>query len=150
MRGSLTRLCRQSAALAIAVIAVCPAPALATICSVSSVGVVFGSYDSLTSTPLDGVGVISVDCDVSTSFTVALSSGYGSFAQRQMIAGSSQLGYNLYTDASRTMVWGDGVSAGTVSATGSSLNLSVYGRVPAQQNVAAGTYADSVSITVSY
>lgn len=138
------------AVLACALIAVSASPASAVTCGVSSAGVAFGSYDTLISTPLDGVGTIAVNCDASTTFTVALSAGSGTFAQRQMTAGATQLGYNLYTDATRTIVWGDGISGSTVSASGTSVDLSIYGRVPAGQNVAAGVYSDSIVITVSY
>lgn len=146
----VTRTPLASALLAGVVIAVSASPASAAICNVSSAGVAFGNYDTLASTPLDGVGAINVSCDVSTSIVVALSSGSGSFAQRQMTAGTSQLGYNLYTDATRTIVWGDGISGSTVSATGSAIDLSIYGRVPARQNVTANVYSDIVTITVSY
>ena len=138
------------AVLACALIAVSASPASAVTCGVSSAGVAFGSYDTLISTPLDGVGTISVNCLLPTPFTVALSAGSGTFAQRQMTAGATQLGYNLYTDATRTIVWGDGISGSTVSASGTSVDLSIYGRVPAGQNVAAGVYSDSIVITVSY
>jgi len=139
-----------SALLAGVVITVSASPASAATCSVSTAGVAYGSYDTLASTPLDGVGAINVSCDASTSFAVALSSGNGSFAQRLMTAGTSQLGYNLYTDATRTIVWGDGISGSTVSATGTAVDLSIYGRIPAQQNVTAGVYSDTITITVSY
>ena len=138
------------AVLACALLAVSASPASAVTCGVNSAGVAFGNYDTFISTPLDGVGTIAVNCDVSTTFTVALSAGTGSFTQRQMTAGPSQLGYNLYTDATRTIVWGDGISGNTVSATGTSVDLSIYGRVPDGQNVAAGVYSDSIVITVSY
>lgn len=146
----MTRLRLAFAALAGTLIAATAAPASAATCSVSSPGLAFGSYDALASSSLDGVGNINVSCDVSASFTIALSAGSGSFEQRLMTAGASQLGYNLYTDASRTTVWGDGITGNTVSATGDAVTVSVYGRIPARQNVPAGVYADSITVTVSY
>lgn len=149
-KSAMNRRRLASATIAFALIAISSAPASAAVCTVSSAGVAFGAYDTLDPSPLDGVGTISVSCDVSTSFTVALSSGSGSFDQRQMTAGTSQLGYNLYTDATRTIVWGDGISGSTVSDTGTAVDLSVYGRIPALQNVVADVYSDSVTVTVSF
>lgn len=127
------------------------APAWAVICSVTPQGVAFGAYDTLSAAATDGAGTINVSCDASTSFTVSLSTGSGSYAQRLMTGGANQLGYNLYTDASRTTVWGDGLgSTSTVSATGGNVNLPVYGRIPAQQNVPANSYGDTITVTVSY
>jgi spore coat protein U-like protein len=127
------------------------APASAVTCSVTPQGVAFGSYDTLSASPTDGAGNINVSCDASTSFTVSLSTGSGTYSQRIMSGGADQLGYNLYTDASRTAIWGDGLgSTSNVSATGSNVDLSVYGRIPAQQNVPANAYADTVTVTVAY
>lgn len=127
------------------------APAWAVICSVTPQGVAFGAYDTLGASPTDGTGNVNVSCDASTSFTVSLSAGSGSYTQRLMTGGANQLGYNLYTDASRTTVWGDGLgSTSNVSATGTNVDLPAYGRIPAQQNVPANTYGDTITVTVSY
>lgn len=125
-------------------------PVHATSCTVQSAGVAFGAYDPLAASPVDGVGTVRIDCDVQTSLTVALGQGSGSSGTRQMTNGSSQLLYNLYTDASRTFVWGDGVSGSDVSVSGTTINLPVYGRIFARQNVIEGQYADTIVITVSY
>jgi spore coat protein U-like protein len=119
-------------------------------CSVQSTSLVFGAYDSLSAVPLDGVGSIRVDCDVQTSFTVDLSSGSAADGTRAMTSGASRLSYDLYTDGSRTLVWGDGISSADVSATGSAVDLPIYGRIAARQNVPAGEYVDGVVITISY
>lgn len=126
------------------------APAAAATCSVSPQGVSFGSYDTLSSTALDGVGNINVTCDALVTFTVSLSTGSGSYDERLMTGGGAQLGYNLYSDVTRLIVWGDGTTAGNVSASGTNVDLSVYGRIPALQNIPANAYTDSISVTVSY
>jgi spore coat protein U-like protein len=111
----------------------------------------FGSYDPLSFEPLDGVGNIAVRCDADTSFTISLSSGSGSYAARQMTSGAHALEYNLFTDPSRLTVWGDG-SAGsaTLTASASSAEEAVYGRIAARQNVPTGTYTDVVVVTITY
>lgn len=146
----VTRLHLRAAVLAAGLIAVSATPASAAVCILSSTGVAFGNYNTLTSSALDGAGDISVSCDVLSSVTVKLSAGSGTIEQRVMTAGTAQLNYNLYTDSGRTTVWGDGITGSTVSATGVLITFPVYGRIPALQNVVAGSYGDSITITVSY
>lgn len=148
----MTRPLRRAASAVVAVVLVALAsPAAAATCSVSPQGVSFGSYDTLSSTALDGVGNVNVSCDASVSFTVSLSTGSsGTFDPRRMAAGTDYLNYNLYSDAARTTVWGDGVAASNVSATGTNVDLPVYGRIPALQNVPANAYADTITVTVAY
>jgi spore coat protein U-like protein len=128
-----------------------PRTVAAATCTISPQSVSFGSYDTLDSQQLDGVGNISVQCDVETSFTIALSRGTGSYAARQMTSGADVLEYNLYVDPSRLTVWGDG-SAGstTVTKVASAAEEAVYGRVPPRQNIPAGAYTDTVVVTVTY
>ncbi len=125
-------------------------PAFAAVCDINPQGVSFNNYDPLESSDLDGVGNVNIRCDVVTPFSVSFGQGQGAFAQRRMVAGADWLGYNLYTDASRSIIWGDGVSGSTVSATGDNVDLPIYGRIPAGQNVAAGLYSDSITVTVTY
>ncbi|MBA2770573.1 MAG: spore coat protein U domain-containing protein [Sphingomonas sp.] len=126
------------------------APA-AAVCTVTPQGVSFGSYDPLSATALDSAGNVNVTCDVLTSFTVSLSAGSsGSFAERRMTAGTTYLAYNLYIDLLRTIVWGEGLLNSNVTATGTNVDLPVYGRMSALQNVSANTYADALTVTVTY
>ena len=144
------------------------APAVAAIdCSVSSVGVAFGHYDVTQPGADDSTGTLRVTCsrlvsvDPSTvSYVLALGTGAGgSYAMRRMQSGSNFLNYNLFANASRTQVWGDGTSAtvtipGSINYTGSqtsrSTNHSIYGRVPAQQNVQSGSYNDTIVVTITF
>lgn len=114
-------------------------------------GVAFGNYDFLSPTALDGAGGITVHCDAETPYTIALSPGYGSYEARQMRSGEHPLNYNLYTDASRTIVWGDG-TFGTQTVGGSVADhmYSVYARAPAGQNPYVGTYTDNITVTLTF
>jgi spore coat protein U-like protein len=125
-------------------------PAGAASCNAQSAGIVFGAYDVLDASALDGVGSVTVDCDSAVPFSVGLGPGGGSYGQRRMTAATSDLDYNLYSDAARMIVWGDGVGASDVSASGPSVALPIYGRIPARQNVRAGAYTDVITVTVSY
>lgn len=126
-------------------------PAAAASCDISSQGVNFGSYDTLDPQPLDGAGSIAVVCDEEASFTISLSSGAGTYPARRLAGGADALVYNLFIDAARIVVWGDG-SAGSVTLanTASTAQETVYGRIPARQNVPAGGYADTIVVTITY
>ena len=127
------------------------APAAAAVCTVTPQGVSFGNYDPLSASALDGAGNINVTCDTLVPFTVSLSTGSsGTFDERRMTAGAAYLGYNLYIDSVRTIVWGDGVTTSNVSSTGTNVDLPVYGRMPALQNVGTNTYSDTITVTVVY
>lgn len=127
------------------------APPLHAACTVSASGVVFGSYDVFNPASLDGAGNVNVNCDPVISFTVKLSTGGGSYSQRQMTGTSDVLNYNLYTNASRSIVWGDGTGGtSTGGGSGGSVNLPVYGRVTAGQNIPAGSYSDNIVVTVEF
>lgn len=119
--------------------------------NVTTQSVAFGTYDVFSGQSVESTGNVAVTCDVSTLYSISLSPGNGSFASRGMTNGTHQLNYNLFTDATRTTIWGDG-SSGTavVSASGISGNHTVYGRIPASQNAHVGSYSDSIIVTVNY
>ena len=58
----------------------------------------------------------------------------------------------LYSNSGRTVVWGNTVGTNTIAGTGNGSvhNLTVYGSVPAQTTPAAGTYTDTITVTVTY
>ena len=119
-------------------------------CTVSTSMIDFGDIT-------DASGGITVTCTSGTGWTATAGVGSGSgatFASRRMTAGSDLLTYNLYTNAARTTVWGDGSgSTGTLGGTGTGgvQNVTVYGRVGSgQTSVPPGDYEDTVSVTVTY
>lgn len=142
---------RALARLAAAMMAFMAPPLYAVTCTVGTQGVNFGNYDFLSSQNLDGVGNVSVTCDVSASYTMALSQGSGTYASRLLSNGTYHLAYNLYTDASHTTIWGDG-SSGTsiVSGSGTTASYSVYGSSPAGQNPYVGSYSDVITVTLAF
>jgi spore coat protein U-like protein len=127
------------------------APALAASCTVSTVGVAFGSYDVFSSVDTDSTGTVIVSCHSIASYKISLSAGAGTFTSRLMAGEAAQLHYNLFIDPQRLTVWGDGTSGtATVSARGTGGSYPVYGRIPALQNVPAGSYSDTLTVTVTY
>lgn len=126
-------------------------------CTVSTSPVAFGNVNTLSGSNVDASGGGSVSCTNGTGWTATAGAGGGTgatLASRRMTAGSNTLTYNLYTDSARSTVWGDGTgSTGTVTntGTGSAQAFSIYGRVPlGQSSVPAGSYSDTVAVTVTY
>ena len=122
-------------------------------CSLNVTGVSFGSYDVFSNAALDSTGNIDVNCPSGVGYSIALSEGGGRHAQRVMNSGGNRLNYNLYTEANRGVVWGDATSGtARVSGTGigMSVNHAVYGRIPARQNVHAGSYSDIIIVALTF
>jgi spore coat protein U-like protein len=138
-------------------------------CTISTVGVAFGVYDPSLSTPDDSNGSVNVTCFYtgpggadSTNYSVALSTGSGgSYAPRRLSAGASRMNYNLFRDAGRSQIWGNG-TAGTSIVTGNikvgpgagnntrTANHPVYGRIPALQDADTGNYSDTILVTLTF
>lgn len=151
-------------ALAAMLVAAIATPAEAcTLCSctTSTTALNFGNYDPVTASPDDASAAVSIDCSgvVSLFGLVEVKAGTGqssSFAQRTMRRLGVSLNYNLFANSPRTQILGDG-TGGTTTVTSSlngllffSTSVPVYGRAPAGQWVAAGTYTDTIQITVQY
>jgi len=92
-----------------------------------------------------------------TTITIDLSKGSApSYFPRQMRKGAETMSYNLYLDAARVSGWGDG-TGGTSRygpmfppLLGSPVTVTVYGRIPASQNVSAGAYTDTITATINF
>ena len=158
----------RRACLGLAALLVCIKASAAIDCTVSTVGVAFGNYDPLSLVPTDSTGNVTIVCVYLSggaqqiSYTVQLSPGSsGTSLQRRMQALPSVLRYNLFSDAARSAIWGDG-SAGTTVANGSVTigpgvgngrredARSIYGRIPAHQYALSGNYADSIIVTLVF
>ena len=128
-------------------------------CTVSTTGVSFGSYNVYSASDLDSTGTVTYSCGIGTlSISIDLSRGSSSgFNPRTMNNGSNTLNYNLYMDAARSSIWGNGTAGTshyTTSATalllGGGATLTVYGRVPALQDAAAGAHSDTIVVTINF
>jgi spore coat protein U-like protein len=114
----------------------------------------FGTYDPFSTTPLDVVGSLRHNCPQNTPVRILLDrGGSATFTPRQMRSGSEVLAYNLYLDPPSSpgaRIWGDG-SGGTYEYNGTGkITVELYGRVFAQQDVAVGTYTDTVTVTAFF
>lgn len=130
-------------------------------CLVSAQNLAFADYVPAAG-DVDAESQISVRCTTGTAFDVALNGGStagGSIGQRLMASGSDVLQYNLYTDAARTTLWGDGSEGVVVSGEGEGMSpakaqiKTVYGRLPdslANQDAPPGDYSDVITVTVTF
>ncbi|WP_174627542.1 Csu type fimbrial protein [Candidatus Methylobacter favarea] len=127
------------------------------LCSVDSTGLAFGSFNPLTDSTVDSTATLTLTCDESVSYTIALSpGGSGTYNPRRMASGSNTLDYNLYADAGYSQIWGDG-AGGSVTVAGGPAPLgarehTVYGRIPlaSQRGARVGSYSDSIIVTITY
>jgi spore coat protein U-like protein len=147
--STLTRLPGACAAMALTL----AAQSAAAVCLIGVPGVAFGPYDPRSASTTDGAGTLTFT-GCTAAYTIALSTGSSnSYAPRKMAAGPYNLNYNLYTDSSFTLVWGDGTGGTSVrsfSGAPDGAAYTVHGRIPAGQNLGAGSYSDQVIVTVTF
>ncbi|MFA6051999.1 MAG: spore coat U domain-containing protein [Methylobacter sp.] len=126
-------------------------------CTVSATNLTFGVYDP-SAAAHDDTSTVTVTCTKATAYDIGLDAGLAAGAtvttrQMQHATLTDLLNYSLYSDAGRTTNWGNTVSTDTVhvaSATGAAENHTVYGRIATGQYVTAGSYADTITVTVTY
>ena len=129
-------------------------------CTVTTTGINYGTYDVFSTNPTDSTGAITITCNEAPPAIVTISIGpspnSGRFNPRMMRHSSlgDLLNYNLFTDASRTVIWGDGTQ-GTSTVIrrvtrGRPWNATVYGRIPAGQDIPMGQYGETLTVTISW
>lgn len=135
---------------------------IAASCAISTSPLAFASYDPVVvnaSTPLDQAGTVTVTCTLDAATVVTLGQGGNADAGstddvplREMSAGGlNGLAYHLYSDTGRATVWGNTAATGLDhTGTGTATALTVYGQIPAGQNLPSGSYTDVVVATVTF
>lgn len=115
----------------------------------------FGSVGIIASN-LDATSNLVVQCTNGTSYNIGLDNGIGSgatTAARKMTGPNSEtIAYSLFTDSARSTVWGNTIGTNTKAAIGSGAaqTYTVYGRVAPQNSPTPGSYADTVTVTLTY
>lgn len=145
-------------------------------CNLNVTDLSFGTVMQMDPLPSDVQGTVSVQCQAEVADLMGIPAtatvdyvlrlnggGSGDPAQRRMQGPGAMLAYNIFTDAGRQVVWGDG-NNGTVPQTGEfvfselqvlqgtpqSADFISYARIPANINVAPGAYADAVTVTLVF
>ena len=136
----------------------------ATTCTLAVGNVIFGSYDVFSPGSLDTSAPVIVTCsreggpqNINVTIGIGPGANGGSTASRKMkMLGGDLLDYNLFRDASKTSVWGQvpGVDAFTQTLvipnkSSTQLSVTIFGRIPAGQDVQKGVYTDNVVLTVT-
>jgi spore coat protein U-like protein len=148
---------RVLAVLAICLVGATDAAAQAPSCTISVLSVAFGNYNVFTATPLDSTGRVTYRCNAAAA-NISISLGKGAsptFNPRTMTKSGEALNYNLYRNAARTNIWGDGTGGTSVYTranppNNNNVNVTIYGRIPAGQDVSAGAYSDTVLATINF
>jgi len=122
-------------------------------CTFSAGDLVFGTYSGA---QLDAQSSITLTCTSGTAWNIGLDAGTfagATVTTRKMTGpGTSSMSYSLFRNSGRTLNWGNTVGTDTLSGTGSgsAQSVSVYGRVPASQNLPAGSYQDTIIATITF
>ncbi len=136
-----------------------------TITAAAATDVDFGSALSTATTPSNAQGSVTAQCSALTPYTIALNAGANAgtandVTTRRMIntdaavTTNNYVGYQLYSNATRTTVWGATAGTNTVAGTGNGAAQAypIYGQVanPSVNNAATGNYQDTVTATITY
>jgi spore coat protein U-like protein len=141
-------------------------PAQALTCSATISDINFGAVDTLSATPVLSTATMNVSCSAglpleTVAVCMALNAGSGgvSPADRRMLSGASQLGYQLYSNPGRTVVWGNtqvfATSVGLGLGGSGSGSATIYGTVFGGQGTAApgsyiSTFSGSGQVAIQY
>lgn len=130
-------------------------------CTITTIAVGFPAYDPIvahaTSPDTSTSGSVTITCTKGAATTIGLGLGSNaSGSQMRMSDGATPanyLSYALYQDSGFTKVWGNAAPNLVTPAVAPDKTprvFSVYGSIPAAQDLPAGTYNDSVVATVNF
>jgi spore coat protein U-like protein len=130
-------------------------------CTINAGALAFGAYDPIVANaaaPLPGTATLTVTCTNASPATLTLDQGLNAAGGstpaaplRRLANGGSFIGYGLFQDNAHTTTWGDTAGTGVAyTGTGVAGTLTVFGQIPATQNVPAGSYTDTVVATITF
>lgn len=135
-------------------------PVTATVfnnCTVSATSMSFGSLANLGVSNHDASATISLACTPNAAYDVGLDFGSNAAGGVRQLVNSTDstqvVPYAIYRDSARSVAWGNSFGTDTVTgfATGGSASLTAFGRIPTTASaVTAGSYADTVTVTVNF
>ncbi|MDB5960948.1 MAG: spore Coat Protein domain protein [Massilia sp.] len=123
-------------------------------CRINSAPLSFGTVGTLTGA-LRSTSALSVQCVNNNAYQVVLNGGTGANnvgARKMKSAAGGLVGYRLSSTLDGPL-WGDGTLGTAVLSgvgTGATVNIPMYGMVPAQATPAPGDYRDTVTATVVF
>jgi spore coat protein U-like protein len=143
--------------LVVIAVALAVAPQAQAQCRVSvDASVAFGPYNVFGTGHVETTGDVSWRCPGNSPMAVQITISGGNNRDgisRRLAQGGEFLRYDLYRDAARTLVWGDGTYGGSYTAVypgGGWIHVAIYARIPKEQDVAAGIYTDTVAVVINF
>ena len=134
-------------------------------CTISAVNLNFGNYDPISAnaaagSDLYGNTTVTVACTKGApNVWIGLDAGANSASAvgttRAMASAGNFLNYDLYLanpNPAPGAVWGNTQATGKsyVAASKAATAITVFGRVPKNQDAAVGTYTDTITATINY
>lgn len=158
---SIRRLSADAVAtvITLAILLAASTPAFAApSCTISTTSMSFGAYDVFSASNVTSTATVTYRCQGGArNVFITLSRGQSvTFSPRTMKAGTNALSYNLYQNAAFSVIWGDGTGGTQAYVTsGKTPNktdffVTIYGKIPALQDVTAGSYTDTVVATINF
>lgn len=128
---------------------------LVSSCNVTASDLDFGSYVATVGVPGRAQALVQLQCTTGTIVEVALDAGLSPGAttsDRRMVSGAGQLRYGLFQDPGRSTNWGNtpGVDTLEIQTVVQLQSVTIYGELPARQQVPPGTYSDLITIHLFY
>jgi len=139
-----------------------------TSCTLDGTSVMaFGTYDPMGNVDVDAQGQVSYRCGNGNNVRgggigkgrlvvqISLSAGNAGNFQRYMQGPRDRMNYNLYMDAPRSQIWGDGTGGTRIYSEKAQPNnhvttVPVFGRITGAQDVSVGQYLDNLVVTLNY
>ena len=121
-------------------------------CEISTSPMSFPNYDPSVPYDTTAVNTFSIYCNNARLLVISLITN-DNCNRRYLRRGLDRLAYNLYQDAGNSIVWGsNNPICGRVvtQAVIARMDFTVYGVLPREQNVRAGTYSDVVTIQADF
>ncbi len=124
-------------------------------CTVTATNISFGAYDITSTINVTSTGTINVTCNNDANVVISIGQSiYSGINPRRMkhTIYNDYLSYNIYQDAGMTTIWGDGTNGTTpiiVNRIGKNKRYTYYGQIFSGQDVSAGSYTDSLIITIT-
>lgn len=145
-----------------------PATAAPITCTLQGAvpNLVFGTIDLMLKPTNDTSSNVTYLCQTNnkgSTLLLCLGIGPAPYNPRTMSKGSTPMNFNIFTDANRTIIWGENGAGGGYTAlavpiqygakeNSKSVTVTLYGRIPSvgQIGLAAGTYTGTYTLTASY
>ncbi|MES2997986.1 MAG: spore coat U domain-containing protein [Pseudomonadota bacterium] len=125
-------------------------------CIITATPLVFGLYTPYAAISTKSIARLKLLCTLNTPYNIALDQGSGDSATTRLRSmsgpGTETIHYTLSQNPTHTINWGNtlGIDTAVGSGTGIKQYLTVYGEIPAKQNVSIGAYRDVVNVSIIF